>query len=511
MSYFRLFIIITNFILSLYKIQNFVVLPFDTIFIKDKTLTETNYFSNLTQSEIYVNFTIGSNKDPIKCVLRMDKNGFIIYENAYDFINSTTYEKFDKDVHIRWMPSSMRFPSRDIVYLPHYKSYKDFKQNKICETNITNKTEFLRVDEINEKRPNYFNEMFYEYGIIGLQLIANQYYEGIEFVKSLKKANETNSYAFHLYFESIKKNGFSTNNNKGYFLIGEELTDNKKTIEDIEYINCLEVKTYSKLIWGINFTHIYLQSNEKDIQEIEDITHNSEIIATYPYIKGVPEYFEYINTLFFDELFDKNICHIVNFTKHDIYPRTKSYGYSCDSNSKYFIEKLNNKFPNLILYNNDFNRNFTLTKSELFAYNTIDNSDTQLYFLILGGIDDENRWIMGIPFLKKYVLSYDYDKKRIGFYKNYENDNYDYDEDENKDDDYNFFSSLAFKIIMIVIGGITLFLLGMFVNNLMKKSRKKRANELEDDYEYEAHKDKKENNEEPNRITNKDSLGINSE
>ena len=129
----------------------------------------------------------------------------------------------------------------------------------------------------------------------------------------------------------------------------------------------------------------------------------------------------------------------------------------------------------------------------------------------MGGIDNENRWIMGIPFLKKYVLSYDYDKKRIGFYKNYENDNYDYDEDENKDDDYNFFSSLAFKIIMIVIGGITLFLLGMFVNNLMKKSRKKRANELEDDYEYEAHKDKKENNEEPNRITNKDNLGINSE
>ena len=62
MSYFRLFIIIIYFILSLYKIQNFVVLQFDTIFIKDKTLTETNYFSNLTQSEIYVNFTIGSNK-----------------------------------------------------------------------------------------------------------------------------------------------------------------------------------------------------------------------------------------------------------------------------------------------------------------------------------------------------------------------------------------------------------------------------------------------------------------
>ena len=268
MLYFTNFFTSIIFLLSLPKIINFIVLPFNTIFIKDKKIEETNYFSNLTQTELSVNITLGSKKESIKSILKMDKNGFIVYEKAYNFKNSSSYETFDKNVNIRWIPSSTRFPSRDIFYFPHYNSYKSFKEKKISEFNITNKTAFLRVEEIHEKNPNYFNEMYYEYGIIGLMLIANPYYTGIEFVRSLKEANETSSYTFHLYFENIKKKGFATNDNRGYFLIGEELSDNKDNIKNIEYIKCLEVNTYSKLIWGMIFSHIYFKSNDNRIEEI---------------------------------------------------------------------------------------------------------------------------------------------------------------------------------------------------------------------------------------------------
>ena len=503
------FFIYTVFLLSSYKINNFVVLPFNTIFINDKTLTESNYFSNLTQNELYVNFTIGSKKEYIKCVLKMDKHGFIIYEEAYDFRNSITYQKFDKDVNIRWIPSSTRIPSRDKIYLPHYDSYKAFKEGKTYELNMTNLTDFLKVEDIFKKKPNFFNEMFYTYGIIGLQLIANPYYTGIEFVKSLKQSNATNSYSFHLYFENAKKNGFSTNDNKGYFLIGEELTDNKNKTQDIQYINCLESKTYSKLIWGLNFSHIYLKYNEQNIKEIKNITYTSEFIANFPYIKGIPEYFEYINENFFNELFEKDICHIINFTKHDINVKYNSYGYACDSNSKYFMEKLNNNFPDLILYSHDFNRNFSLSKSDLFAFNTMEPSDTNLYFLILNGIDKENRWILGIPFLKNYIFSFDYDKKRIGYYSKYGEDNNSNNNDE-KDKGTNFFKSLTFKILIIIISAGIIFILGMVFNNYLKKSRKKRANELDDDYEYDAHADKTGINDSENENKN-ESLGVDNE
>ena len=502
--------ITTIFLLSLHKINNFVVLPFNTLFIKDKLITENNYFSNLTQNELYVNLTIGSKNESIKCILKMDRHGFIIYEEAYDFKNSITYTTFDKDVNIRWIPSSSRFPSRDKIYLPHYKSYKEFKEKKNYKLNMTNLTDFLRVEDIFKKNPNHFNEMFYKYGIIGLQLVANPYYTGIEFVKSLKQSNETNSYSFHLYFENIKKNGFSTNDNKGYFLIGEELTDNKNKTSDIQYIKCLEINTYSKLIWGINFSHIYLKHNEQNIHEIKNITSNSEIIANFPYIKGVQEYFDYITEIFFDEFLKKNICKIINFTKYDINLKYNSYGYACNSTSKYFMEKLNNNFPDLILDNHDFNKNFSLTKLDLFAFNTFDNSDTNLYFLIVNGIDKEKRWILGIPFLKKYVFSFDYDKKRIGHYANYGKD-IDNNIDDNEND-VNFFSSLTFKILIIIISTGIVFILGMAFNNYLKKSRKKRANELEDDYEYNSHDDKIINNNSENENENKnESLGVENE
>ena len=504
MSFSRYSLITTVFFLSIYKIKSFIVLPFNTIFIKDKTVEETDYFSNLTQSELYVNLTIGSKEESIKCVLKMEKNGFIIYENAYDFRNSSSYETFDKDVNIRWIPSSMRFPSRDRLYLPHYESYKALKKSKTCENdNLANKTAFLLVEEINIKNPNYLNEMFYEYGIIGLQLIANSYYTGIEFVKSLKYANETNSYTFHLYFENITKNGFASNDNKGYFLIGEELTDKENNKKEIEYIRCLEVKTYSQLIWGMKFNHIYAKYNESVIKEIDEITNESEIIVNYPFIKGVPEFFRFINAIFFDELLEKNICTIINFIKHDIYTKDISYGYACNSNSKYFIEKLNKDFPDLIFYNFDFNRNFTLTKKELFAFNTKNESDTNLYFLIVSGIDKQNRWIFGIPFLKKYVLSFDYDKKRIGYYKNYGKEKEEDDGGKEIKEKNNFFSSNVFKIIIIVLSAGIIFVLGMIFNNFLKKSRKKRANELDDVFEYETYEDKNNNNnEQENTIIN---------
>ena len=168
------------------KINCFVVLPFSTIFIQDKTIIQSNYFSDLTQTELYVNFSIGSNNETIKSVIKMDKSGFIIYEEAYNYTNSSSYEKFDTTIDIRWIPKSMRFPSRDNLYLPQYQSYKDFFKMKSYEGNIINKTNFLRVEDIFDDDHYYFNDMFYEYGIIGLKILSSTYLSELDFSKALK-------------------------------------------------------------------------------------------------------------------------------------------------------------------------------------------------------------------------------------------------------------------------------------------------------------------------------------
>ena len=500
------YIILEILYLNSNKINCFVVLPFDTIFIKDKTIIQSNYFSDLTQTELYVNFTIGSNNEKIKSVIKMDKSGFIIYEEAYNYTNSSSYEKFDTTIDIRWIPKSMRFPSRDNIYLTQYQSYKDFFKMKAYEGNINNKTNFLRVEDIFDDDHYYFNDMYYEYGIIGLKILSSTYLSELDFIRALKLSNYTNSYSFHLYFENNTKNGFATNDNKGYFLIGEKLTDNKTEVDEIESINCVTLK-YKRLAWGMYFEHVYSKYNDNYIEEITNITNSSEIIANFPYIKGVPGYFEYINQIFFDELFEKNICSNITFYRHDLYSNYTSYGYTCDSNSKLFMDKLNNKFPDLIFYNHDINRNFTLTKKDLFAYNTNDNTDNNLYFLIVDGIDDEERWILGIPFLKKYVISYDFDSKTISYYENYRKI-YDDESDDKPKEDTNFFKSTAFKVIMIIIGVIIIFGLGMLFQKYLKKDRKKRANELDDDYDYEAHNEKNDNEENSQRINEDKNSGL---
>jgi hypothetical protein len=132
--------------LSSFKINCYFVLPFETIFIKDKTVTDTDYFTNLTQSELSVNFNIGSKKEEIKLVLKMDKYGFLIYENTYDYNNSETYETFTPDfednMKTNWVPSSQEIPSKDNLYLPMYNS----KENKY-NLKKTDKTIFLRIKQ----------------------------------------------------------------------------------------------------------------------------------------------------------------------------------------------------------------------------------------------------------------------------------------------------------------------------------------------------------------------------
>ena len=296
----------------------------------------------------------------------------------------------------------------------------------------TNQTIFLRVkEEVNKS--NYFNEMFYEYGIIGLKFNDNPAFNAPELVKSLKASHDINSYTFYLTFDKTYKNGFATNNNKGKFYIGKELTEPK---EKANYINCIDFG--GELSWSLDFDNIYLEIKGNKLIEFES-RKKANIIANFPYIKSNSEYYKYINKNFFDELKEKNICHKIEFTRNEIYVDQHFYSYACDSQSKYFMDYLEKNFPDLIFEHKGLNEKFILTKKDLFAYNTNNDSDKNLYFLIISGLDYYD-WFLGIPFLKNYVFSYDYDNKNIGYYKYF-------GKEEEDGDNPSFFEGITFKII----------------------------------------------------------------
>ena len=498
------------------KINCFYVLPFDTIFIKDETINATDYHTKLVQSELYVNLSIGTPEQKIKTILKMDKYGFLIYEGALNYNKSETYEKVDEDLRISWLFSYISIPSKDHLYLPSFNTYNDLyntintNNDNINNYNIhkTNKTVFLRIQQKPGTSHN-FNKMFNNYGIIGLKFNNYSIFNAPEFILSLKAINETKTYSFSFKFESYKKNNFAINNNKGYFIFGEELIDDENEKDNINYTIC--EKYGSSIIWGLRFDNIYTKLNKDKDEIIENnfTQKRSEIYINFPYLIGTDEYFRYINKTFFNELIDKKVFYCNNLIKDG-----NIYSYVCDSKSKYFMDYLDTNFPELIFEYKELGINFTLNKNDLFAYNHYNDSDTNLYFLIINNLETDHSyyysWVLGIPFLKKYRLSFNYDTKMIGYYRN--DGKIIEKEKNNNNNKVNFFESTVFKIIIIIILVIIIFVLGMLFQKTFQKNRKKKANELDDNYEYEPYKDKinNENDNKNNNGNNSNKIGIDS-
>ena len=72
------------------------------------------------------------------------------------------------------------------------------------------------------------------------------------------------------------------------------------------------------------------------------------------------------------------------------------------------MEKLNNNFPDLIFEPKELKEKLIFTKNDSFTYNIYNKFSSYLYFIVLfPQLKDKYHvmsWIMGAPFLKKYIL-----------------------------------------------------------------------------------------------------------
>ena len=157
-----------------------------------------------------------------------------------------------------------------------------------------------------------------------------------------------------------------------------------------------------------------------------------------------------------------------NFFKHRCYERfnLKRNITILNCNKNFPIKD----FKDLTFILKDINLEFTLTYEDLFIK---ENNE-----YIFGIVFDENKdnkyatWILGKPFMKKYPLIYDLDKKIIGTYIG------------NKEEEGKNPINLTLLILLIALGIIVIGLI-IFIIFYLKKPRKNRAAELNDDnYEY---------------------------
>jgi len=509
-----MFLIINSFILSILFLQynsNIIVLPF-----RDNRNGNIDYnnLSNIFDSkQLYTEVLIG---EPPQCLnINIDTEAFAYYilpNSCYDsspsFYNYTLSKSF-KIVSIGYEDDIWENID-DAAYVSDFFS---FYNSTDLQTNISiNNFEFYYASFLTDKKYKIvcgnagfgLKQRYDDYNIdtflnsIKAQELIDDYFWTYEYFE--KEENKI------LNFPKIN-NKYIIDNFDGIIILGNYIKYNPYDYDKNSYMTTLAVERDHYLKWCLAFDKIYCKSKE-DISIIKLI--HADLSINFDYIISPKEYFENLILPFFNSYLEKQIC-----KKNEI--QTKSYIYeviNCDK-TLFTIQDIKN-FPTIYFYHHNFNYTFELTYNELFK--EINNN---IYFLILNNIGkiNENIWKLGKIFLKKYHFSFNQDSKMIIFYneikpKNEEENKEEKNKEKNEEKNEKNINKFNINYIWIIACIISL-IVGLYIGaTIINKNRKKRANELKEDYDYESENvinDDKENNliNEKNIEANAKGLGVN--
>ena len=487
------FILILLFYLLSFIIHcNYILIPFD-IFIynpKYNNSLQEDFLSMKFSEDIYINLTIGNPKQIIKAVLRLDQYELIITEQNYNYALSNSF-KFNNYIqnkytcndtfHLITINTSNElndYIHKDKVYKQNLEQslYKVHKDIKFVFLNNTSTYKYLEK-EFEEKEIEKIIKI--NYGMAGLRLRYMNIDSSPDLIKSLRNIKAINSSIFTFLFNDNKKD-----EHYGYLVIGDKVIDTEKEYEETN--NTYFGLRSSRLSWDLKTETIYSES-KKDLKNKNFYLEKNmdiELKIEKSYILGTYNYKKYIENIFFKDLIDKNICQykklLVEF----------SYGtYICDSKSKIFKDYYDNIFPDLVIKTEKIIDDLILTKKDLFLENKYNDSDTNIYFMIYFSTIYTTKWMFGRPFFEKYRLSFNIDKSFIIYHKKKFNE----EKEENNDNvDMNKKDNKILKIIIIIFLILMIFFLGfLFHKSITKMPRKHKANELDDEFDYESHNEKK--------------------
>ena len=303
------------------------------------------------------------------------------------------------------------------------------------------------------------------------------------FLEELKKTNLINNYVWYFKFNNW-------NDNEGKLYIGTEPHEDFPDIyskDDLEYT---KINDKQDLAVEIIFDKIYIEENNNNITTFNilkvDLLFDSDLIIA-------PKIFlTKINSLFLNEYIDKGLCFSSNFTQNYInsYELIYFYCYENITNILYY------SIPNIKFFSFNLNYIFELTNDELFTI-----KDGYVYIKILFTVQQIYKWYLGRQFTMKYQFAFYPDNKVIGFYRKF------------KESTGDNFSSKIWKYLIFVLVALIFGVLSVFIGIKIQKinsNKKKRANELLDDYDYsteninsnimESDKDEK-NNKEGNKLS----------
>ena len=416
-------------------IKNYIIIPFETKEDKIQLLSHNSLMTTLFPNKIETKINVGTPYQEIPLRIKLLRYPISISSKSINFYKLI---KFDEE-------KSSTYKSIDLK--PNYYGYQDFqlakksKENFYLNEKITlkNLTFFLATYELD----NYM-----ESGVLGLRIPDNDYRTlDVNFIKQLKERDLINSYYFFLRYKNEKE---------GELIIG--ILPHQFDQIHFNQNNFVEFKGTI-----INYSLGLFFKEAKYGNKVIDKEFESELAIEDNFIRGNKAFQNVLFDNYFKQYFDRKICFnstfdYVSFKKLEFYYCNKEINISEFQNITFNIK------------NCDFEIQFE--NKDLFFEN-----GEFYYFLIYFPTTyySTSSFRLGKPFFKKYLITFNQDTKMIGYYKNIIN---------NKNNIKNIYPWIItiFCIFCMLLMGYYLFYYRPY------KLRKKRANELEDDYEYVSNK-----------------------
>ena len=471
-SYFKkiLFLLI---LISYYKCAVYIPFKILETDINDNFFSPSYIIKYWKNPKIYSELLIGNPSQKIGVIFTSNIYELNLFQNMCDISNSF----YNKEQSLTYK------------YITNIK----YNYNNLINCSIINESLYLFTDEAQTKKlkletfniiysdnkkeefkKNYFNNKEYDYhpntclsiGFRASQSIGFGY--DLNFVAQIRHYKKNNVSLINGYDWTFKFNS----NKEGFLIIGEKPHEfDKNNFREEQFLSQGSKNRFYTSEWYLEFSSIFytgIRENNNSIYNSSFYSDNSvRFDLDLGLIEGTDNYEKNIKEDYFNSLIEKKIC----FTEE---VDNEYRIYYCDKKlGKNYMEKY---FPVLKFCMKQFGMCFDFDYKDLFR-----ERNDKYYFLVYFNIKNKNsyRFIIGQMLIKKYLLVFNYDTKMIGFY----NKNIKIELNKEKKYYQNNNKIYIIFIISLIIFLIVGFLLG---KKIYESTRKKKANELIDDYEYES-------------------------
>ena len=275
-------------------------------------------------------------------------------------------------------------------------------------------------------------------------------------------------FKFEELIDSYKITMNYSSDNEGYFYIGNFPHEyDQYNFKEFQLISTYAIPRTSFCQFRILMEDVYSIINEtkKFIISYKEVFFHLELGL----IECPVDYFNFIKNVFFKDYLNKSICSLEYMTKN----LNNYYMITCEDDISFDLKS----FPGINFYHSELNKTFVLDYNDLFHH-----ENNKYYFLIIYSTFSGSYWKLGKPFLKKYQITLDLDSKLIYFYDSFKKYN---KENNDKIEDGDLYTINLKEILLITLCCFLFVILFVVLIKGIKKSRKKRANELKDDeYDY---------------------------